>query len=156
MAFPFLQRGNLSEAAQQLSLSSYVPSIALEGLVAGIDNVRHDVFLSPRFTEVTRSHIFKLIVKHGNVEALAAEDLGYSVRPMPHPVKGKAADAPDFKRLLAELHLAALNRAKGENNPSLDLLFRLAVIKFIRTELMAQFNQAVERCRARIKQYENP
>lgn len=156
MAFPFLQRGNLSESAQQLSLSSYVPSISLEGLVAGIDNVRHDVFLSPRFTEITRSHIFKLIVKHGNVEALAAEDLGFSARPMPHLVKGKALEVGDFKRLLAELHLAALNRAKGENNPSLDLLFRLAVLKFIRTELMGQFNQAVERCRARIKQYENP
>jgi hypothetical protein len=162
MAFPFLQRGSLSESAQQLSLSSYVPSIVLEGLVAGIDNVRHDVFLSPRFTEVARAQIFKLIVKHGNVEALAAEETMFSVRPAgrpggaPHLVKGKTAEGADFKRLLAELHLAALNRAKSENNASLDLLFRLAVLKFIRTELMGQFNQALERCRARIKHYENP
>jgi hypothetical protein len=166
MAFSFLQRGNLSESARQLSLSSYVPSITLENLVAGIDNVRHDVFISSRFTETARSHIFKLIVKHGSVEDLAADDSPFSVRTAVHPggrfggpapaAKSKAPDPAEFKRLMTELHIAALNRAKSENNPSLDLLFRLAVLKFQRTELMNQFNQAVERCRARIKQYENP
>jgi hypothetical protein len=162
MAFPFLQRGNLGESARQLSLSSYVPSVVLENLVAGIDNVRHDVFISSRFTDVARSHIFKLIVKHGSVEELAVEDSLFSPKPPVRPggppqlVKSKAHDPADFKRLLSDLHIAALNRAKSENNPSLDLLFRLAVLKFQRTELMNQYNQAVERCRARIKQYENP
>ena len=46
----------------------------LEGLVTGIENVRHDVFLSPRFVEVARQYIFKLIAKHGNVEELTTED----------------------------------------------------------------------------------
>src|SRR5215471_8167213 len=68
----------------------------------------------------------------------------------------KDADPAEFKRIVAELHIAALNRAKIEDNPSLDLLFRLAVLKFLRSELMNQFNQAVERCRTRIKQYESP
>jgi len=58
MAFSFLQRGSLAESARQLSWSSYVPSIELENLVAGIDNLRHDVFLSSRFIEIARLHIF--------------------------------------------------------------------------------------------------
>jgi len=74
MPFPFLQRASLSDSARQLSLTSYVPSIVLENLVAGIDNLRHDVFVSPKFTEVTRQHIFRLIAKHGNVEDLVADD----------------------------------------------------------------------------------
>lgn len=169
MAFPFLQRGNVAESARQLSLSNYVPSIVLENLVAGIDNIRHDVFLSPKFTELGRVHIFKLIVKHGNVEDLVAEDFS-APRPAPRPVSrlgptpaaksplqpGKENDPAEFKRLVTDLHIAALNRSKLEENPSLDLLFRLAVLKFIRTELTNQFNQAVERCRARMKQYESP
>ena len=85
MAFSFLQRGNLAESARQLALSSYVPSIELENLVAGIDNIRHDVFLSSRFTEIARLHIFKLIVKHGNVEELASEDPLSSPRPLVRP-----------------------------------------------------------------------
>jgi len=163
MPFPFLQRGSLTESARQLSLSSYVPSIVLENLVAGIDNIRHDVFISPKFSEITRSHIFKLIVKHGNVEDLAQEDSLASPRGIarpngrvggPQPAKG--FDPADFKRLVGELHIAALNRAKIDDNPSLDLLFRLAVLKFLRSELTNQYNAAAERCRARIKQYEIP
>src|SRR5215469_8276507 len=171
MAFSFLQRGSLTESARQLSLSSYVPTIVLENLVAGIDNIRHDVFLSSKFTDIARFHIFKLIVKHGNVEDLAAEDTPAPVRQVARPLgrvtglvqgarnlsqPGKEIDPAEFKRLVADLHIAALNRAKTEENASLDMLFRLAVLKFLRTELMNQFNQAVERCRARIKQYENP
>jgi len=169
MAFSFLQRGSLSESARQLSLSSYVPSITLENLVPGIDNIRHDVFLSSKFSEVARTHILKLIVKHGNVEELVMED-PLSSRPILRPparLAGspqvmkpspafKDADPAEFKRIVAELHIAALNRAKFEDNASLDLLFRLAVLKFLRSELMNQFNQAVERCRARVKQYESP
>ena len=68
MAFSFLQRGNPSEHARQLSLTRYEPQLVLENLVTGIDNVRHDVFLSPKFCDAARLHIFKLIAKHGNVE----------------------------------------------------------------------------------------
>lgn len=74
MAFSFLQRGNLADHARQLSLATYEPALTLEDLVPGIDNVRHDVFLSPKFTDAARFHIFKLIAKHGNVEELAAEE----------------------------------------------------------------------------------
>jgi hypothetical protein len=160
MAFSFLQRGSLAEAARQLTWSSYAPSIVLEGLVAGIDNIRHDVFLSAKFSETARSHIFKIIVKHGNVEDLAVEESA-PARPAFANARlaGPAAKGPesaDFKRLVSELHIAALNRAKSEENPSLDLLCRLAVLKFLRAELTNQYNFAAERCRTRIKQYEMP
>jgi len=139
-----------------LTLASEWPSFALEGLVTGIDNVRHDVFLSPKFVEVARQYIFKLIAKHGNVEELATEDrpaIRPPVRPNGH---ARQSDSAEFKRLLTELHLASLNRAKSENNVSLDLLFRLAVLKFQRAELLNQYGQVLERCRTRIKFYEAP
>ena len=135
MSFSFLQRGTLPEHARQLELASEWPAFALEGLVTGIDNVRHDVFLSPKFVDVARQYIFKLIAKHGNVEELATEDrpaIRPPVRPNGH---ARQSDSAEFKRLLTELHVASLNRAKSENNVSLDLLFRLAVLKFQRAEL---------------------
>src|SRR5215831_18806533 len=164
MAFSFLQRGNPSEHARQLSLTSYAPVLVLENLVTGIDNVRHDVFLSPKFCDAGRQQIFKLIAKHGNVEELVAPDTplvlthedGHSLmRRQQHPAH-KPAEPVDFKRTLAELHMAALNRAKAENNVCLDLLFYLASLKFQRTELLNQYNMVLERCRARVKQYEGP
>lgn len=157
MAFAFLQRGNLSDYARQLTLTSYEPTLALEGLSPGIDNLRHDVFLSPRFTEAARQHIFKLIAKYGNVEDLAAEEApaGTPGRLRHSPAPGrKTLDPSEFKRLVNDLHVAALNRAKLENNVSLDLLFRLAAIKFLRAELLNQYALVLERCRGRVKFYD--
>jgi class 3 adenylate cyclase len=164
MAFSFLQRGNLTELARQLSLTSYEPSLALQGLITGIDNVRHDVFLSPKFTDVARQFIFRLIARHGNVEDLAAEEarssrLGANVPARIRELQAhspKLNEPPDFKKLLADLHVAALNRAKAENAVALDVLFRLAVLKFQRVELVNQYGLVLERCRGRMKMYEGP
>jgi hypothetical protein len=162
MAFSFLQRGNPSEHARQLSLTRYEPQLVLEDLVTGIDNVRHDVFLSPKFTDAVRLHIFKLIAKHGNVEELAAElSVGKGgeavTRVWEQPARApKAFDASEFKRMLTDLHLAALSHAKAQNNVCLDLLMRLASLKFQRFELLNQYNLVLERCRTRVKQYEGP
>lgn len=161
MAFSFLQRGNPADHARQLSLTSYEPVLVLEDLATGIDNVRHDVFLSARFSDAARLHIFKLIAKHGNVEELVSERLAGRVEPSRprswerRPVN-KGFDSAEFKRLLTDLHVGALNKAKSESNVNLDLLFRLAVIKFLRTELVNQYNLVLERCRARVKQFEGP
>jgi hypothetical protein len=163
MAFSFLQRGNPTEHARQLALTGYDPAFALEGLVTGIDNVRHDVFLSTRFSDAARLHIFRLIAKHGNVEELASvESNGGAQEKSPQRAweqrsrLPKPLDPNDFKRLLTDLHVAALTRAKAENNVALDLLFRLASLKFQRAELVNQYSLVLERCRARVKQYEGP
>src|SRR5437763_537704 len=166
MAFPFLQRVNLADCARQLNLLSYAPFIALENLVPGIDNVRHDVFISPKFTELARQYIFKLIAKHGNVEALvddATFKAGAPVRPSGRILGAPGPQTPirtteqgEFKRVLTELHIASLNRAKSENNVSLDLLFRLAILKFQRFELTHQYSQVLDRSRAKVKALEGP
>lgn len=161
MPFSFLQRGNPSEYARQLTLTSYEPVLALEALSTGIDNIRHDVFLSQKFSDAARLHISKLIAKHGNVGDLVFEAFG---APLASTIRNgsrqpglpKNWDPADFKRLLTELHVSALNQAKAADNVNIDLLFRLAVLKFGRTELLNQYNQVLERCRARVKQFEGP
>src|SRR5690242_5957547 len=134
MPFGFLQRGSLSAHARHVQLSSYEPTIHLDGLVRGVDNIRHDVALSSRFMETARQHIFRLIVKHGRIEALI-EQAAVTPRPTSRiagPGIGnstttpKVAEAGDFKRALLDLHVAALNRAKAENNVSVDFVARLA------------------------------
>jgi len=162
MPFGFLQRGvSLSEHAQQTQLSSYQPFIQLENLVRGVDNIRHDVALSARFMESTRNHIFRLITRYGQIEPLVDDPVTDSrpltrVRMPPSAAPEKVVDAISFKRALLELHVASLNRAKSEGNLSIDLLGRLAIIKFQRNEMAAQFAQALERSRAKLKTYDGP
>src|SRR5579864_6534488 len=69
---------------------------------------------------------------------------------------GKPIEPADFKKNLTELHVVSLNRAKAENNISIDLLLRLALVKFVRGEIVAQFTQLLEKCKTKLKDYEGP
>src|SRR5271165_2559802 len=160
---PRLPIFRIGKEPEKLALPEMIaagPSIALEGLAVGVDNLRHDVALSPRFVDAARAQIMRLIVRHGELEGLlAAETTQRNQGPswMRSAAAGSArkpAEKSDWKPLLAELHLAALNRAKKEENVSVDLLARLAVTKFLRTEMNQQFAQVLERCRVLLKSYE--
>ncbi len=139
-------------------LATYSPALSLTGLRLGIDNLRHDVRLSPAFCSTAGSLIRNLVAKYGNIEGvLTAEALapsqnrGAFARFVPASGKKKSNE---LKPLLLELHKSALNRAKSEGNIAVDLLARAAVIKFFRSELNAQFASLLERCRATLKGYE--
>ena len=141
-------------------LKSYTPVLSLEGLQVGVDNLRHDVYLSPKFVEGARAHIARTIVRHGDVGGLLAAESVPSVPRSPFlnrlsaPGRAPKADSTELKPLLTELHVTALNRAKAEGKISIDLLARLAIIKFLRTELQVQFAQVLERCRMMLKSYD--
>jgi class 3 adenylate cyclase len=162
--FPIFRLG---KEPAQLTLPELVaarPSVALEGLVVGVDNLRHDVALSSRFVEAARAQIMRLIVRYGELEGLLAAEAprqtqgpswmtNTAATSRGQAVRG-ASDPTHWKPILTELHLAALNRAKKEENISVDLLARLAVTKFLRNEMNQQFAQVLERCRVLLKSYD--
>jgi len=158
---PIFRLGSASDEIIPPVLTSYAPSLSLEGLSVGVDNLRHDVHLSPKFTEAARAHVARLIARHGDVEGLLAAEAPAAVPRTAFLNKlttvlkpGTKAQPSDFKTILTGLHVAALNRAKAENKVTVDLLARLAVIKFLRMELNSQFSQVLERCRMMLKSYE--
>jgi hypothetical protein len=141
------------------ALAESALSISLEGLSVGVDNLRHDVVLSPRFLDAARAQMARLIVRHGEVEGLLAAEAP-ATTPVPSWMRprGLAAaksEPTDWKSLLAQLHLTALKRSKREEKISLDQLARLAVVKFLRAEMNLQFAQVLERCRILLKSYDD-
>jgi hypothetical protein len=157
---PIFGLGQTKEELVPPRLTSYTPATSLHGLQRGVDNLRHDVYLSARFVEQTRWHLARLIARHGAVEGLLAAEAPEAGRGS-HIIGAKAApqtrakaEAAELKPLLTELHVSALNRAKADANPALDVLARVAIIKFLRAELNAQFEQMLERCRIMLKSYE--
>jgi len=157
---PIFRLGHAPEEVVPPRLTSYFPALSLEGLQLGVDNLRHDVHLSPKVTEQTRLQIARLIARHGDVEGLLAAEAPQSrlgshfIGSNPGSRPQAKTDHSELKPLLAELHIAALNRAKTEGNLALDVLARVAIIKFLRGELSAQFSQILERCRITLKSYE--
>src|SRR3984957_10168293 len=162
--FPIFRLGKEPEKPALPELLTARPAIALEGVAVGVDNLRHDVVLSPRFVDAGRAQIMRLMVRHGELEGLLAAEAPQNAQgpswmrnaaaEARRGADGGTADRSDWKPLLAELHLAALNRAKKEEKLSLDLLARLALIKFLRTEMAQQFAQLLERCRVLLKSYD--
>jgi class 3 adenylate cyclase len=158
---PIFRLGRSEEEILPPKLTSYTPELALQGLQLGVDNLRYDVLLSPRFTEQVRLQITNLLVRHGSMEGMLAAE---APREQKHSAFAGGPDSglkrmsksgpAELKPLLNELHVAALNRAKSADNPSVDLLARVAIIKFLRAELNTQFAQLLERGRAMLKNYE--
>ena|ERR1022692_2491890 len=135
-----------SEPPSRPDLLYQKPTLAFSDLQLGVDNLRYDVFLSARICADLSFHVRRYICRFGEVESLFEMEV-------PSPNQSKFIRAPegatglrkpgpaDLKTLLVSIHLAILNRAKAEGNPSIDLLGRVAVLKFIRSELQAQFGR---------------
>jgi class 3 adenylate cyclase len=158
---PIFRLGGAPDKPELPNLSASTPFVSLEGLSVGVDNLRHDVVLSPKVVDLARAQIARLVARHGELEGLLGAEAPQATQ-MPSWLRsqmGKPArlknDPGEWKSALAELQVASLNRAKKEFKLSVDLLARLAVTKLLRSEMNQQFAQVVERCRVLLKSYDN-
>src|SRR5260370_8553810 len=118
-------------------------------------------------------HIDRLVMTYGNVEDFVEEPILVPQRPpsvllgpnKPPPPSAsdsgkfralKNYDPAEFRRMLVDIHVAGLNRAKADNNMDVDLLVRIAVIKFLRSELPGPFNTVLHRYLTRPKHLNGP
>ena len=115
----------------QINLKIYAAELPLGGFAVGVDNIHHDVYLSPKWTEQTRVYLLELIRKNAN--------LTYTVEQGPRKPKAKRPETGTWKRQLLELLQNSLTRAKYEKKIELDILLRVSLIKFLTQEIGAQF-----------------
>lgn len=112
-----------------LELKSYSTTIPMASLAIGVDNIHHDVFLSPKFVQSAREYLFDLIRQHTKGSYVAGTEL--------RAVKG--ADHTTFRKLLTDFMQSAVTQAKFHKNIEIDLLFRLSLLKFLTGEIGNQF-----------------
>jgi len=114
-------------------LQSYNVTLPMGSLSIGIDNIHHDVFLSPKFVQVARDYLFDLIRQNTSGTYLSGIELR----------SAKPVDSTPFRKLLLELLQGSLAKAKHQKNIEIDLLFRLAILKFLTAELSVQFGNVI-------------
>jgi len=119
---------SLTEAAR-IELKSYNVTIPMGSLAIGVDNIHHDVFLSPRFVQAARDYLFDLIRQNTRATYFP----GIELRPV------KSLDNAAFRKLLSELLQSSLTQAKHQKNIEIDLVFRVALLKFLALEMGNQF-----------------
>jgi class 3 adenylate cyclase len=127
MAHEILTLNPTEEA--RIELKSYNTTIPMGSLAIGVDNIHHDVFLSPKFVQASRDYLFDLIRQTTKATYFA----GIELRTV------KAPDNAAFRKLMTDLLQSALTQAKFHKNIEIDLLFRLALLKFLTLEIANQF-----------------
>ena len=149
-----------TEAPPPPDLRRYKPALSFSDLQLGVDNLRYDVFLGTRFAADLSFHLSKYICRFGEVETLFDMEVPSwtqtkFIRPAEATDTNLRKRGPaDLKTVLISIHQAILTHAKAQGNSSIDLLGRLAVLKFIRAELNSQFAKILEQCRMKSKSME--
>ena len=127
-----LFQSNGTDATKSL-LKSYNVTLPMGSLTIGVDNIHHDVYLSPKFVQAARDYLFDLIRQNAASTFLS----GFEFR------SSKPADSTAFRKLLTDLLRNSLTTAKHQKNVEIDILFRLAILKFLTSELQNQFANVI-------------
>src|SRR5882762_9818071 len=118
-----------TEATPRIELTSYKLVLPMATLAIGVDNIHHDVYLSPKFVYASRDYLFELIRQHTAGSFISGVELR----------NAKTIDGAGFRKLLTDLLQSSVTQAKYQKNIEIDLLFRLAILKFLTQELGNQF-----------------
>lgn len=128
----------------RVTLRPYLAELPLGTLAVGVDNIHHDVFLSPGFVETTEAYLLEFIRQTANLAFLQQKDrLQTDRRKLPRRDTdrrtARAPEAPSWKRQLSDLLHAGLQQAKFEKNIEIDLLLRVTLLKYLTQEIGTQF-----------------
>src|ERR1700681_3734598 len=132
----------IATEAARTELKRYNVTIPMGSLSIGVDNIHHDVFMSPKFAQAARDYLFDLIRQNTK----AAYFPGIELRATRGP------DSTAYRKLLVELLQSGLTQAKYHKNIEMDLLFRLTLLKFLMAELGNQFANVILEGKAWIRQ----
>ena len=119
--------------AKRSTLKTYNLALPMGSLAIGVDNIRHDVFLSPKFVQITRDYLFDLIRQNASNSFLSGIEFRST----------RAVESSTFRKVLADLLRNSLTTAKHQKNIEFDILFRLAILKFLTSELQNQFANVI-------------
>jgi hypothetical protein len=128
--------------AARIDLKSYNVTIPMGSLSIGVDNIHHDVFLSPKFVQAARDYLFDLFRQSTSATFFPGMELRNTRTP----------DHSGFRKLLSELLQSALTQAKHQKNIEIDLVFRLSLLKFLTYEMGNQFANLIHEGKVWIRQ----
>ena len=139
--FSFLKFSPIRIDLNRFPLSSYLLNFSLDQIVPGVDNVRHDVYLSPTFCEAADKIVPQIIAKNVELDEFFRID-----KPAEWTKK-----VTEFKQLYYQLIEAAVYKSKQENNPQIDFLAQTAVMKMLITDMREQFDKTTTKIKNLIR-----
>jgi hypothetical protein len=128
----------------RVNLKPYSAELPLGSLAVGVDNIHHDVFLSPTFVEATEAYLLEFIRQIANLPFLSQTDRMQAERRQSGRREAdrkvpRAPESASWKRQLSDLLHAGLQKSKYEKNIEIDLLLRVTLLKYLTQEIGTQF-----------------
>ena len=142
--FSFFKRESTLPGLDEFDLSGYEFNFSLARLLPGVDNVRHDVYLSPSFSNAAEKLIPLLIARHFKT---------YRIFPVEKPTVWSKR-VTDFQRLYQLVMEDAVNKSKQQNKLQIDFLAQAAVAKYLIHEIRSHFSAMSGRIKNLIRKYE--
>ncbi len=139
--FSFIKNSSKHTDFSRLPLSTYSLNFSLNQIVPGVDNVRHDVYLSPSFCEAADNIVPQIIAKNVQLNEFFRID-----KPAVWAKK-----VTDFKQCYHQLIENAIYKSKQENNPQIDLLAQTAVMKLLIEGMRSQFDKTTTKIKNLIR-----
>lgn len=126
----------------RMKLEPYSAEIRLEKLALGVDNIHYDVYLSPKFLELSHKYLQDLVRQTINLPLAYGKE---RKQPQGSPEHGA------FRRILTEILQESLTRAKFQQSIDTDILHQLALLKYISQETSNQFSSILVECKDYIR-----
>lgn len=139
--FSFIKNSSRHADFSRLPLSTYSLNFSLNQIVPGVDNVRHDVYLSPSFCEAADKIVPQIIAKNVQLNEFFRID-----KPAVWAEK-----VTDFKRCYQQIIENAIYKSKQENNPQIDFLAQAAVMKMLIADMRGQFEKTTTKIKNLIR-----
>ena len=139
--FSFIKNSSRHADFSRLPLSTYSLNFSLDQIVPGVDNVRHDVYLSPSFCEAADKIVPQIIAKNVQLDEFFTID-----KPAVWAKK-----VTDFKLHYHQLIENAIYKSKQENNPQIDFLAQVAVMKMLIADMREQFEKTTTKIKNLIR-----
>src|SRR5260370_7275270 len=110
-----------SATTSRIELTSYNLTLPMGSLAIGVDNIHHDVYLSPKFVQASRDYLFELIRQHTAGYFMSGVELR----------NAKTINSAAFRKLLSALLQSSLPHATYHKNLQIHILFRLALLTLL-------------------------
>ena len=130
--------------AQTIPPKQYHFEISIDRLRRGIDNVRHDVHISPDFQRMANRLSFQLILYYADVSPSFHTEARFHWH----------NETTEFKRLCHGILLHGINTAKASRETQIDILAQASVVKMLSATIGHQFDETVQHLKTVIRKHE--
>ena len=134
----------MNSTSMPLPMKQYHFKISIDRLKRGIDNVRHDVHISPDFYRMANRLIFQLILHYAEASAPFHTETRFHWH----------NETSEFKRLCHAILLYGINTAKSNQEIQIDILAQISVVKMLSDTIGHQFDEAIQHLKTVIRKHE--